>query len=31
VESIIDLGQKKWPVSYVNPGVEPRWEMRPRS
>ena len=29
VASIIDISQKRWPVSYVNPGVEPRWEMEP--
>ena len=30
METVIDLGQRKWPVSYVNPGVEARWEMRHR-
>ncbi len=30
VDTIIDMSQKRWPVSYVNPGVEPRWEMEPR-
>ena len=30
VAAIIDMSQKRWPVSYVNPGVEPRWEMEPR-
>ena len=29
VATVIDLSQKRWPVSYVNPGVEPRWEMEP--
>jgi len=30
METVVDLGHKKWPVSYVNRGVKPRWEMRDR-
>ena len=27
VATVIDISQKRWPVSYVNPGLVPRWEM----
>ena len=30
VETIIDLSRGKWPVSYVNPKVRPRWELAER-
>jgi hypothetical protein len=30
VETVIDLSQGKWPLSCANPGVEPRWPLRPR-
>ena len=30
VETVIDLSQKKWPLSYVNPEVKPRWKMTER-
>ena len=29
-ETVIDLSQKKWPVSYVNPDVKPRWKLAGR-
>jgi D-3-phosphoglycerate dehydrogenase len=30
-ETVIDLSHQKWPISCVNPGVEPRWELAPPS
>ena len=30
VDAIIDLSQRKWPISYVNPEVNPRWDMPPK-
>ena len=31
IEAIVDLSEHRWPYSYVNPGVVPRWgDMRPR-
>ncbi len=30
VETVIDLSRKKWPLSFVNPGVEPRWKLTER-
>ena len=30
METVIDLARRKWPVSYVNPQVESRWEMANR-
>ena len=30
VETAIDLSQKRWPVSYVNPQLVPRWDMPPK-
>ncbi len=30
METAIDLAHKRWPVSYVNPHVVPRWEMQDR-
>ena len=28
VDTVIDLAQRRWPLSYVNREVVPRWEMR---
>jgi hypothetical protein len=31
VEAIVDLAQRRWPRSVVNPSVKPRWgEMSPQ-
>ncbi|MYC95925.1 MAG: C-terminal binding protein [Caldilineaceae bacterium SB0661_bin_32] len=30
VETILDLAQGRWPRSYVNPGVKPRWQLQRR-
>jgi phosphoglycerate dehydrogenase-like enzyme len=30
LQTAIDLSQHKWPVSYVNPEVVPRWDMPER-
>jgi hypothetical protein len=27
VDTVLDLAQKKWPRSYVNRDVKPRWEL----
>ena len=30
VETVLDLAQGRWPRSYVNPGVKPRWQLQRR-
>jgi len=30
VDTVIDLAHKRWPLSYVNPGVKPRWPLTER-
>ena len=30
VDTIVTLSQHKWPISYVNPEVDPRWDMPPK-
>jgi len=30
VEIVLDLAQGRWPRSYVNPGVKPRWQLQRR-
>ncbi|MFN8007692.1 MAG: hydroxyacid dehydrogenase [Terriglobia bacterium] len=30
IETLIDLSRKRWPRSFVNKQVKPRWELRPR-
>ncbi|MCY4413231.1 MAG: C-terminal binding protein [Caldilineaceae bacterium] len=30
VETVLDLAQGRWPRSYVNPNVEPRWRLQRR-
>ena len=27
VQAVVDLAQGRWPRSYINPGVKPRWEL----